>query len=489
MKRYALGVTVALGCAVGLLIPSVAAADCAAVQAALGGSAADVVCFQSTDLTTNNASGPPTGPTTPADNSLPGLPTGAFTPLSDRTSPTDVPTPITKAVPGLQVQGRFADDPAGQARFILRFPNNWNGRLVVAGAPGNESEYTFDIAFSDYVLQQGYAYVAQNKGVFNLQSTTASDPLGCRLNPSSTTFVRYYDDDPSKPWTQWTTYIIEAAQLAVTSAKAQYGSKPQRTYAVGWSNGGYQVRRAIEGSTLFDGGVDWVGTLPDPDIFADLPLMLKQFPLYVASGFNPASAAAQAIVAGGYPPDTFNGDPNNGGLSFWQVHYQAFYEAVMCQWQKQFDPAYDTYGAGLANYNYSARAAVTNIAQQLAAVQPTGKIKRPLVTVAGTMDGIVIANHHARKYAAEVNAYLQQNQDNQLQYRYWEIQNGNHIDAFRNLFPQLQRITPYAQHAFDLMVQFVETGAALPPSQCVAPGGAISATPAQPGLCPQLLVP
>jgi hypothetical protein len=486
MKRYALAVTVALGCAVGLLIPSVAAADCAAVQAALGSSAADVVCFQSTDLTTNNASGPPTGPTTPADNSLPGLPAGAFTPLTDRSDFFDVPTPITNVVPGLQVQGRFADDPAGQARFILRFPNNWNGRLVVAGEPGTFSEYTGDIAFSDYVVQQGYAYASQNKGVFNFQSTTASDPLGCRPNPSSTTFIRYYDDDPAKPWTQWTTYIIEAAQLAVASAKAQYGSKPARTYAIGWSNGGYQVRRAIEGSTLFDGGVDWVGTLPDPDIFVDLPLMLTQFPLYLASGLNPASAAAQAILAGGYPPDMIS-----GGLSFWQFHYQdaILYEQVMCQWQKQFDPAYDTYGAGLANYNYSARAAVTNIAQQLAAIQPTGKIKRPLVTVAGSEDGIVIAQHHARKYAAEVQAYLQQNQDNSLQYRYWEIQNGNHVDAFKNLFPQLQRIMPYTQHAFDLMVQFVETGAALPPSQCVPPGGAISATPAQPGLCPQLLVP
>jgi 3HB-oligomer hydrolase (3HBOH) len=275
-----------------------------------------------------------------------------------------------------------------------------------------------------------------------------------------------------------------AARIAVASAKAQYGSKPARTYAIGWSNGGYQVRRAIEGSTLFDGGVDWVGILPDPDVFVDLPLVLKQFPLYVASGFNPASAAAQAIQAGGYPPDMIS-----GGLSFWQLHYQVFWEAVMCQWQKQFDPAYDTYGAGLANYNYSARAAVTDVASRLAAVEPTGKIKRPLVTVAGTEDGIVIAQHHARKYAAEVDAYLQQNQDNQLQYRYWEIQNGNHIDAFKNYFPQLQRIMPYAQHAFDLMVQFVETGAALPPSQCVPPGGAISASPAQPGLCPQLLVP
>src|SRR5260370_7899235 len=97
MKRYALALE--LGCAVVLLIPSVAAADCAAVTAALGGSAADVVCFQSTDLTTNNASGPPTGPTTPANNSLPGLPAGPFTPLSPRAPPPHVPTPTPHSPP------------------------------------------------------------------------------------------------------------------------------------------------------------------------------------------------------------------------------------------------------------------------------------------------------------------------------------------------------------------------------------------------------
>jgi hypothetical protein len=37
------------------------------------------------------------------------------------------------------------------------------------------------------------------------------------------------------------------------------------------------------------------------------------------------------------------------------------------------------------------------------------------------------------------DAYLQQNQDQQLQYRLWEIQNGNHIDAFKNLFRESAR--------------------------------------------------
>jgi len=93
-------------------------------------------------------------------------------------------TPITKVVPGIQLQARIADDPAKEGRILVRLPNDWNGRLVVAGASGTRSEFNGDFAWSDFVLQKGYAYVSQNKGIFNLFLTTAADPLGCRLNPA-----------------------------------------------------------------------------------------------------------------------------------------------------------------------------------------------------------------------------------------------------------------------------------------------------------------
>ena len=146
--------------------PAGAAVTCADVLKALGPSLADVNCFASADLTTTNPL------TTPANNSLPGLPPFAFTPITDRS--VIVPsagkrTPITKVVPGLQLNARIASDPQGQARFLLRLPNNWNGRLVVAGASGTRSEFNGDFAWSDYVVQKGYAYASQNKGVLNLQ--------------------------------------------------------------------------------------------------------------------------------------------------------------------------------------------------------------------------------------------------------------------------------------------------------------------------------
>src|SRR5258705_70706 len=258
-------------CSTGALLLSVAFSahaklTCADVLKALSRDLVDATCFVSTDLTTKNEQ------TTPLNNSIPTLPPFAFTPRTDRDviSP-NAPdhTPITKAAPGLQIQARIASDPVGQARFLLRLPNDWNGRLVVAGASGTRSEFNGDFAWSDFVVQKGYAYASQNKGVLNLFLVTLApplpaDPLACRLNPASPVFVHFFDNDPGQPFTRWAEFMIKAAELARDGVKAGYGHSPRYTYAVGTSNGGYQVRRAVElAPELFDGGVDWEGTFVD----------------------------------------------------------------------------------------------------------------------------------------------------------------------------------------------------------------------------------
>ena len=88
-------------------------------------------------------------------------------------------------LPGVQFNARISDDPEDQARILILLPDQWNGKLVVAGASGTRSEFNGDFAWSDFVLQKGYAYVSQNKGVLNLFLTTSADPLGCCLNPTS----------------------------------------------------------------------------------------------------------------------------------------------------------------------------------------------------------------------------------------------------------------------------------------------------------------
>ena len=485
---------------------------CDDVLKALSKELADATCFVSDDLTTANPK------TTPADNSLAGVPAGGFTPTTDRTviSPRGDPndqnrpnTPRTKTVPGLQIQARIASDPLGQARFLLRLPADWNGRLVVAGASGTRSEFNGDFAWSDYVLQQGYAYASQNKGTLNLfvvavSPTPPADPLACRLNPESPVWVHFFDNDPGQAFTRWAEFMIKAGEVARDGVKAAYGQPPRYIYAVGTSNGGYQVRRAIEEApNLFDGGVDWEGTFVDehaPNLLTDLPPAILNFPDYRASNFNPESTAARNMLAAGYPTDI-----TGSGTTLWTRNWIQFWEVTQCQWQKRLDPTYDTYGTGpvpnTATYNYTSRLSVSNVGAEMAAFANTGKVRRPLVTVAGTLDSLLPIDHHARAYARKVAAASKQKgrghgeddddgHGKRAAYRLYEVQNGNHIETYKqDFFPQLEFIQPHAQRAFDLVVRQVERGETLPPSQCIARGGSISDKPEQSGHCASFLVP
>ncbi len=290
--------------------------------------------------------------------------------------------------------------------------------------------------------------------------------------------------------------MVRAGQLAREGAKAGYGQPPRYIYAVGTSNGGYQVRRAIETAPeLFDGGVDWEGTFVDehaPNLLTDLPAAVLNFPDYVASGFNANSTAAKNIMAAGYPPDIVAGT-----TSLWTTNSNSFWEVTACQWQKRLDPTYDTYGSGMGTYNYISRLSKSDVGAQVAAFANTGKVRRPLITVAGTMDALLPIDHHARAYARKVAAASKHRRDDddddrdgkRRAYRLYEIQNGNHLETNQALFPQLELIQPHAQRSFDLLVDQVERGKSLPPSQCVARSGSISDTPAQPGHCASLFVP
>jgi len=478
-----------------LVAAGVAHADrCGNLVQAFGNRLADVSCIESTDLTTANAA------TTPANNSLPGLPPLAFTPQNDRATIAPDPahrTPIKGPVPGIQLNARIASDPTGQARFLLRLPSDWNGRLVVAGASGTRSEFNGDFAWSDYVVQKGYAYASQNKGVLNLKLSDASDPLACRLNPASPTWVHFFDNDPGQEFTRWRDFMVLASKLAHQGAAAHYGKAPRFTYAVGTSNGGYQVRRAVESAPeWFDGGVDWEGTFVDadaPNLLTDLPIAVLNFPDYVGSGMYAMSTAAKNIRAAGYPPDL-----GSGPGSLWSLNSAAFWEVTLCQWQKRLDPTYDTYGSGLENYNYIARQSVSKVGDEVADFATSGRLQRPLITVAGTMDALLPIDHHARAYARKVAAAGQDQADGKERrprhdrnpaYRLYEVQNGNHIETYKLTLPQLELIQPHALQAFDLLVGHVEQGKMLPPDQCIGRARSIVAQPVQPGHCPELLAP
>jgi hypothetical protein len=478
--------------ALACLMPALASAStaCDRLLRQFGNALADATCVDSADLTTTNPD------TTPANNSIAGLPAFAFTPQTDRAtiSPSAAKrAPITRVVPGLQLNGRIASDPTGQARFLLRLPQDWNGRLVVAGASGTRSEFNGDFSWSDYVVQKGYAYASQNKGVLNFQLSTAADPQGCRLNPASTTYVNFYDDGANQSFARWAEFMVKAGRLARQGVIANYGRQPRFVYAVGTSNGGYQVRRAIESAPdVFDGGVDWEGTFVDehaPTLLTDLPAGILNYADYAAAGFDPNGTAAKNLRAAGYPPDLVAGPTS----SLWTSYWGAFWEVTQCQWQKRLDPTYDTYGSEPGTYNYVARLSASDVGAQVESFATTGRIQRPLVTVAGTMDALLPIDHHARAYARRVAAAQSgdgpRHDERTAPYRLYEVQNGNHIETYQDTFPQLALIEPQAHTAFDLLVAHVETHAALPASQCVPKGGTIAPSPAWPGHCAALYAP
>ena len=115
---------------------SAAPSQCEQVLSRFGDKLIDATCADSADLTTANLA------TTPANNSIATLPPFAFTPQADRdTIAPDPPhrTPIAGPIPGVQINARIAEDPQGQARVLIRLPDNWNGRRAHPARAANST--------------------------------------------------------------------------------------------------------------------------------------------------------------------------------------------------------------------------------------------------------------------------------------------------------------------------------------------------------------
>ncbi len=451
-----------------------------------------LTCTETDDLTTNNDA------TTPLDNSMAGLPEGAFTPRTDRQviSP-DAPskTPITKKVAGIQLAGSFADK--AQARFVVRLPKDWNGRFVTGAPSSTRSEYGLDYAWSDYVLQKGYGYIATNKGMYNSRPTTADDPAGCQLSPNgapgpfSNVYLHFYFEDPDNSFKEWSVRTVQAAKIAQLLSLVHYGRFVERNYLVGISAGGWTVRHVLENyPQFFDGGIDWEGVLftADKNLLYDYPLALNNWPAYRASGYDENSQAYKNIVDYGFAPDMKVGahaanpfSPVEG--SFYETYANNYWQLLGCFAARKVDP---TYQGPWAAYDYAARDKELHLTENAKDASTLGTIKRPLITVGGTMDNICLSNTDYRVYRDLVVKHGRGDM-----HRLYEVQNGNHIDRYKQGpgFSDLEFVNPHAQAAFDALTQWVEKGVPAPKNQCIARGGALTKNPSQPERCANLFEP
>ncbi|MFZ3492712.1 tannase/feruloyl esterase family alpha/beta hydrolase [Streptomyces sp. 5.8] len=364
-------------------------------------------------------------------------------------TPRDLAVPT--GVPGIQIDGYFPDTPAPaavpntnhgwnhDAQFVIRLPDRWNGGLVVAGSPGVREQYANDRAIGDWVLSRGYAFAATDKG-----NTGAAFHRDGRA--------------PGDAVAEWNTRVTQLTRAARTVVAQRYHRAPDRTLATGMSNGGYLVRWQLENHPeLYDGGVDWEGTLwraDGPNLLTFLPPALAAYPAYAAGG--PQSGPAhEAMLAAGFPA---------GSEFLWPFHHSYYWDLTQRIYREEFDPGFDgpteagtpfcTPGTPAcdADYAYAERPAEVRRAVQRIAL--TGRIGKPLITLHGTLDVLLPISRDSDVYAEMVR---RAGRGDLL--RYYRIEGGTHVDSLVDAFPdRLRPLTPCHRAAFTALEEWIGRG-------------------------------
>jgi hypothetical protein len=152
-------------------------------------------------------------------------------------------------ITGTLVVGTGADER--RQEIVLKVPKDWNGKLVVVGTPGTRNEFANDGTIAPWILKRGYAYISGNKGMTN-GGVDGNATLLNKMHPTR----------------HWGEMMLDLATWASERLAEVTCTPPTQVYAVGLSNGGYQVRRALEidharvqggSARIFAGGLDWSG--------------------------------------------------------------------------------------------------------------------------------------------------------------------------------------------------------------------------------------
>ncbi len=357
-------------------------------------------------------------------------------------------------VPGIQIDGYFPDtshlnDHHGwhhDAQFVLRLPDDWNGKLVVTGAPGVRRQYANDFTIGDWVLARGYAFASTDKG--------NSGPWFFRDGEA-----------PGDAVLEWHRRVRELTLAAKEVARLHYGSAPARTYITGISNGGYLVRWALERDPdLYDGGVDSEGNLftaNGPNLFTYLPVALRHYPDYRDTG---SETAHQALLRAGFP---------EGSEFLWDFYYRVYWDLTQRIYREEFDPEFDgDLEAGVpfcrpgtphcdADYDYGSRP--PEVREAVRKVSLSGAIGKPLITLHGTLDCLLpiaaTSDVYARMVREAGRGHL---------HRYYVVEAATHVDSLCDQFPdRLRPLLPCHRAAFEALERWVEQGVEPPPSQRV----------------------
>ncbi|MFE0477825.1 tannase/feruloyl esterase family alpha/beta hydrolase [Streptomyces sp. NPDC058947] len=363
---------------------------------------------------------------------------------------------VPSGVPGVQIDGYFPDTSTTNtnhgwrhdAQFVIRLPDRWNGGLVVAGTPGNREQYANDRAIADWVLSRGYAYAATDKGntglAFHRDGRRSGDAIA-----------------------EWNDRLTQLTRAARATVARHYHRPPARTLVTGMSNGGYLVRWQLENHPeLYDGGVDWEGTLwrsDGPTLLDFLPPALRHYPAYAAGGAQ-AEGARAALHAAGFPA---------GSEFLWPYHHQVYWDLTQRIYREELDPSFDgpaeagtpfcTPGTPAcdADYDYASRPG--EVAAAVARIGLTGRIGKPLITLHGTLDVLLPISRDSDVYARMVREA-----GRGPLHRYYRIEDGTHTDALADTHPdRLRPLTPCHRSAFTALENWLASGHRPPASRTV----------------------
>lgn len=248
------------------------------------------------------------------------------------------------------------------------------------------------------------------------------------------------------------TQLTRATKKVLAQA---YGRPPRRTYMMGISNGGYLTRWQLENRPrLYDGGVDWEGTLfraEGPNLFTYLPTALKHYRAYAAGD----EGAHRAMIRAGFAP---------GSEFLWAHHYAYYWDLTQRVYREELDPGFDgDLDAGVpfclsgtpncdADYDYASRPDAVKDAVRR--IELTGHIGKPMITLHGSLDALLPPATDSDVYDELVDAA-----GKGKRHRYYTIADGTHTDGLYDTFPdRLRPLLPCARRAFTLLVAWVERG-------------------------------
>jgi hypothetical protein len=368
-------------------------------------------------------------------------------------SPKVVPPPV--AIPGWRVTGSLW----ASERFVARIPKSWNGRLVVAGTPAQRSEYANDLIWSDPLLARGYAYVCGNKGqgdghvILTGEARLVIDGVVMpRFFTPEKVAISFWQLAPGSRFERWMQDFFAITDVAREVIEDVHGRSPEVVYAVGLSNGGGQVRFALERSDVYAGGLTWNAVLwsPDYNLLMHMPAAVEAM----------EQGVPERIAALGFPPDVCGA----GGGSLYARNFSVYWVVTAWLHAMLFDPEtsipYGDVHVPEPAESWNGRigswrlARAPQISQRIAAYSHTGRIRAKMIDLASEFDHLIPPQMHFQPYGRMIAAAGRGSQ-----YRSELIAAAQHVDAWSE-DPNYPRMRPghgRVLRAFDELVRWVES--------------------------------